>query len=217
MLIKETNNIDEINFFLNNYWNKIGIFVTHEKSLNEMEEVKRSQGSTFDTISRRKLIGDRDAILELTAKIQELQKEINCMNDSRDFQDLESVRSGQSHFTSQPVFFPTSSRSWRNAVLWECRAATMGREVFGTRMVNRVTFLQIQRRLLPRFFPQGSNPWVSKKSKHTSPHVMSESQTPVQDQRCHASQDRQPVIHSFPVREDVQKMMGQTANLGTSF
>ena len=28
----------------------------HEKSLNEMEELKRFQGSTFDTISRRKLV-----------------------------------------------------------------------------------------------------------------------------------------------------------------
>ena len=28
------------------------------------------------------------------------------MNDSRDFQGAESVRSGQSHVTSQPVFFP---------------------------------------------------------------------------------------------------------------
>ena len=52
------------------------------------------------------LIGDRDTILELTAKIQELQNEINCMNDSRDFQDAESVRRGQSHVTSQPVSFP---------------------------------------------------------------------------------------------------------------
>ena len=57
----------------------------HEKSLNEMEELKRFQGSTFDTIARRKLIEDRETILELTGKIQELQNEINCMNDSRDF------------------------------------------------------------------------------------------------------------------------------------
>ena len=78
----------------------------HEKSLNEMEEVKRFQGSTFDTISRRKLVEDRDTILELTGKIQELQNEINCMNDSRDFQDAESVRSGHSHVTSRPVSFP---------------------------------------------------------------------------------------------------------------
>ena len=78
----------------------------HEKSLNEVEELKQFQGSTFDTMSRRRLIEDRDTILELTGKIQELQNEINCMNDSRDFQDAESVRSGQSHVTSQPVFFP---------------------------------------------------------------------------------------------------------------
>ena len=76
----------------------------HEKTVNEMEELKRFQGSTFDTISKRKLVEDRDTIHELTAKIQELQSEINCMNDSRDFQDAESVRSGQSHVTSQPVF-----------------------------------------------------------------------------------------------------------------
>ena len=71
-----------------------------------MEELKRFQGSTIDTISRRRLIEDRDTIFELTGKIQELQNEINCMNDSRDFQDAQSVRSGQSHVTSQPVFFP---------------------------------------------------------------------------------------------------------------
>ena len=44
----------------------------HEKSLNEKEELKRFQGSTFDTFSRRKLIEDRETIFELTAKIQEL-------------------------------------------------------------------------------------------------------------------------------------------------
>ena len=78
----------------------------HMKSLDEMEELKRFQSSTFDTTARRRLIEDRGTILELTGKIQELQNEINCMNDSRDFQDVESVRSGQSHVTSQPAFSP---------------------------------------------------------------------------------------------------------------
>ena len=78
----------------------------HEKSLNEMEELKRFQGSTFDTIAKRRLVEDQDTFLELTGKIQELQIEINCMNDSTDFQDAESVRRGQSHVTSQPVTFP---------------------------------------------------------------------------------------------------------------
>ena len=92
------------------------------KSLNEMEELKRFQGSTFDTIARRKLVEDRDTILDLTGKIQELQNEINCMNDSRDFQDAESGRSGQSHVNSQPVFFPTCPRSWRNPKLFSGNA-----------------------------------------------------------------------------------------------
>ena len=78
----------------------------HHKSLNEMEELKKFQSSTFDTIARRRLVEDQDTILELTGKIQELQNEINCMNDSKDFQDVESIRSGNSHVTSRPVSFP---------------------------------------------------------------------------------------------------------------
>ena len=78
----------------------------HEKSLNEMEELKKFQSSTFDTIARRRLVEDQDTFLELTGKIQELHNEINCINDSRDFQDAESVRSEHSHVTSQPVSFP---------------------------------------------------------------------------------------------------------------
>ena len=71
-----------------------------------MEELNKFQSSTFDTIARRRLVEDQDTILELTGKTQELQNVIKCMNDSRDFQDAESVRSGHSHVTSQPVSFP---------------------------------------------------------------------------------------------------------------
>ena len=42
----------------------------HIKSVNEMDELKRFQGSTFDTISRRESIEGRDTILELTAKFR---------------------------------------------------------------------------------------------------------------------------------------------------
>ena len=71
-----------------------------------MEELKKFQSSTFDTIARRRLVEDQNTILELSGRIQELQNEVNCMNDSRDIQDAESVRSGHSHVTSQPVSFP---------------------------------------------------------------------------------------------------------------
>ena len=70
-----------------------------------MEELRKFQSSTFDTIARRKLIEDQNTILELSGRIQELQNEINCMNNSKEFQDADSLRSGNSHVTSRPVSF----------------------------------------------------------------------------------------------------------------
>ena len=157
----------------------------HEKSLNEMEELKRFQGSTFVTISRRKLVEDRDTVLELTEKIQELQHEINCMNDSRDFQDAESARSGHSHVTSQPVFFPPHP----NPGGMPSRSLEMPSGNNGPQSVWDTHGISVNVFANPAAsssapYPQESNPWISDVSEHTSPHVMSESQTPVQDQRC---------------------------------
>ena len=157
----------------------------HVKSLNEMEELKRFQGSTFDGCSRRKLIEDRDTILELTGKIQELQNEISCMNDSRDFQDAESVRSGQSHVPSPPAFFPPLqnpggmlsrslgmlNRNHGPPSIWDTHG------ISGNVSANPAASSSAP-------YPQELNPWVSHVSEHTSPHVMSESQTPAQDERC---------------------------------
>ena len=70
---------------MNNFQKNRDLREAHMKTFNEMEELKRFQGSSFDEFSRRRSIEDRDSILELTAKIQELQHEVNCMNDSRDF------------------------------------------------------------------------------------------------------------------------------------
>ena len=75
------------------------------KSLNETDEWKRFQGSIFDEFSRERLIENQDTIHEVTARIQELQIEVHCLNDSREFKDAEPVHSGQSHVTSQPAFF----------------------------------------------------------------------------------------------------------------
>ena len=133
VLLQETNNPDEINnFFMKNCWHKIGDFCeAHEKSLNEMEDLKRFQGSTFGTIFRgEKLVQDRDTILELTGKIQELQFEINCMNDSRDCKDMNQ------YAVDNPTL-PVNQRFSHlfqiladcSAVLWKCRAATMGHQV----------------------------------------------------------------------------------------
>ena len=124
----------------------------HVKNLKEMEELKRFQESRFDEFSRRKLVENQDTIHELTARIQELQNEVNCLNDSRGFKDAESVRSGPSHVPSQPALLPPFrdpggmlsrsvvmlSRNDGPPSIWD--AWCIGKR-----------FLQIQRRLLQHF------------------------------------------------------------------
>ena len=78
----------------------------HQRSLTEMEELRKIQSSTFDTIARRKLVEDQNTILSFTGRIQDLHKEINCMSDSKEFQDAGSIRSGNSLVASRPVSFP---------------------------------------------------------------------------------------------------------------
>ena len=77
----------------------------HQQSFTEMEELRKFQSSTFDTIARRQFIEDQNTIMKLSGRVQELH-EVNCMNDSKDFQDAETVRSGNSHVTNRPVSFP---------------------------------------------------------------------------------------------------------------
>ena len=107
------------------------------------------------------------------------------MNDSRDFQDAESVRRGQYHVTSQPVFFPPvrdpggmisrslgmPSRNYGPPSIWDTHG--FSGNVFANPTASSSAL-----------YPQESNPWGSIVSEHTAPPVMSESQTPVQDQRC---------------------------------
>ena len=76
----------------------------HIESLPEMEELKRVQELRIDEFSRRRLIENQDTIHELKARFQELQNEVTCMNDSRDFKDAEFPRS-----QSTSVFFSTLS------------------------------------------------------------------------------------------------------------
>ena len=71
-----------------------------------MEELLKFQSSTFDTIARRRLVENQDTILELTGRKQDFQNEMGCMSDSKEFQDAESIRTGNSHVTSRTVSFP---------------------------------------------------------------------------------------------------------------
>ena len=144
----------------------------HEKSLKEMKELKKFQSSTFDTIARRRLVEYQDTIEELSGKIQELQNAINCMNDSRDFQDAESVRSGHSHVTSQPVSFPLSRKDGPPSI-WDTHG------ISGNDFADLIASCTAP-------YPQELNPWSFGISEliHSSTAEKNENQTPVQDQRC---------------------------------
>ena len=60
-----------------NYGDRNWNFVKLIKSLTDMEELRKFQSSTFETIARRKLIEDQNTIMELSGRVQELQTEVN--------------------------------------------------------------------------------------------------------------------------------------------
>ena len=186
----------------------------HQKSPSETEELKEYQSSTFDTTARRRLVDDQDTILELSGKIQDLQNEINCMNDSKEFQDAESIRSGNSHVTSRPVSCPPHpipegmlSRSFgkpsrKNGPpsIWDTHG------ISGNVFVNPDASSSAP-------YPQELNQWSSDRSRSRFIHpqwkrVKGEHRIKTRD----VSLDRQPKIQSSSVEETLQRIMEQTNN-----
>ena len=78
----------------------------HQQDLMKRKELQEFQNSTFDEFTKQKFIEDQKIIMELSGRLQELQNEVNCRNDSKDVQDAESICSGNSHVTSPPGLFP---------------------------------------------------------------------------------------------------------------
>ena len=119
VITMEMNDFDKIdNFFMNSYWNKIWIFVKlMRKASVKWKNWRRFQGSTFDTIARRKLVEDRDTILELSGKRQELQNEWMIHLYERFERFSRSWIRTQWTFSryQSTCVTPTFSRSWRNA------------------------------------------------------------------------------------------------------
>ena len=163
----------------------------HQRGLTEMEELRKFQSSTFDTIVRRRLVEDQNTILELSGRVQELQNEVNCMNDSKDFQDAESIRSGNSHVTSRPVSFPphpipegmlrhsfvTPSRNDGPPSIWDTHG------ISGNVFVNPDASSSAP-------YPQELHQWNSsiEEPLHLSTVEKSERQEQDQDQRCQSGQ-----------------------------
>ena len=152
-----------------------------------MAELQKFQSSTFDTIARRRLVEDQDTILGLSGRIQESKNEIKFLSDSKEFQDAESIRSGNSHVTSRPVSFPphpipegmlsrsfgVPSRKEGPPSIWETHG------ISGNVFVNSDASSSAP-------YPQELNQWSSsiEEPLHSSTVEKSERRTQNQDQRC---------------------------------
>ena len=185
----------------------------HQRSLTEMEELRKFQSSTFDTMARRILGEDQNTILELSARMQELQNEVNCMNDSQDFQDAESIRSGNSHVTSRSVSFPPHpipERMLRHSFVSPSRKEGSP-SIWDTHGISG-NFLQIQQRLLQHLILKNCINGIRHSRsrsillqwKRVEANKRSRSEMPVRT----VSRKNQ----SSPVREILQRIMEQTNN-----
>ena len=98
------------------------------------------------------------------------------------------------------------------AVQKECRAAEKGRQAFGTHMVHRETFLQIQMRHHQHLILQNCINGIHRsRSRFIHPQwkrVRGEHRIKIRD----ASLDRQPKIQSSSEEGTLQRIMGQTNN-----
>ena len=89
----------------------------------------------IDEFSRNELRESHATIQELTSQIQGLQERMNCMNDSREFQDVESICSGKlSHVPSQPAVVPSPRSLFRHK---ETFLASMSSDRFITDTLSR--------------------------------------------------------------------------------
>ena len=125
--------------------------------------------------------------MELTGKIQDLQNEINCINDSKDFQDAESIRSGNSHVTSQPVSFPPHpipEGMLRRSLGMPSRREGPPR-IWDTHGISGNVFVNPDASSSAPC-PQELNPWSSgtEEPLHSSTMEKSDKRTQDQDQRC---------------------------------
>ena len=96
--------------FTKNWLNeKKALRETHIRSIHGVGELKRVQEMRIDEFSRNELREIHATFQDLTSQIQELQERMNYMNDSGEFQDVESMSSGKlSHVPSQPAVVPKS-------------------------------------------------------------------------------------------------------------
>ena len=160
----------------------------HQQNLTEMKEVQKIQNSTLDTFTRQKFIEDQNTIMELSGRLQELQNEVNCMNDSKDFRDAESVRSANLHVTSQPGVFPKHSipEGLLKPAFISQRRKDEPPNIWDTSGISGNDFAHPQASFSASYLQELNSPWMKtiKEPIHMSTAEKSERPGRDQDLRC---------------------------------
>ena len=86
---------------------------TRIRNMRDMEELQKSRVLKVEELSRRKLTEDQNTIMELRAKIQELQNEVNCMEWLKRF-----LRMPSQYAVDHPTF-PVNQRYFHLIVIQE--------------------------------------------------------------------------------------------------
>ena len=214
VLIKETNDFDEINnFFMNNYWHKIGIFVklwrrvslrwknwSDFKPLRSMD-FREEDWSKIETLSVNSELRFRNYRMKLIVWMIERFK--RCWIGTQWTIPRYQSTSVFSHLIQ--ILAECQAVLWVNAEPQRWAAKHLGHACLSGNFFSNPTASS------SALYPHEFNLSISNVSEHTSPHVMSEKakhQFRIRD----ASQDRQPEIQSSLVREDFQRIMEQTNN-----
>ena len=106
MLNLEENNLD----YKKNCLSEKVLRDTQIRNIHEMGEMKRELKNYESTNSLYKTWEkDHETIQKLTSQLQEMQDQMNSMNDSGEFQEVESNYSGRLFYVpSQPAAIPSS-------------------------------------------------------------------------------------------------------------
>ena len=131
--------------------------------MHEMGEIKRAQEQRIDEVSMQKLREHHETIQQLTSKFQQ-QEQMNSMNDSGLFHDVESSCSGRlSHVSSQLAMIPSSrpmlSRHKRQPlVTWN--QSGLQENVFGNQSSTKDS---------PQKHSRGNHPCTPQKERESVP------------------------------------------------
>ena len=174
VLIKETNDFDEINnFFMNNYQNKIGIFVKfickvfmRWKNWSDFKvllstQLRGENWSKIDILSLNSLARYRN--YRMKSIVRMIREFLKMLNQYAVHYPTFPVNQRYSHLFCDPGWL--LSRSDKPPYTWNTHG------ISGNVFVNPTASSSTP-------YPGGINPWISNVSEHTSPHVMSERQTP---------------------------------------